>query len=72
MFILAGLNELYSVTDEAGDPRVDRKSLNTLKGKAWNLLEKLRQDQREAVDELSDATVEFLKLPPLPADAAGP
>jgi patatin-related protein len=68
MFILAGLNELYSVTDEAGDPRVDRTSLNTLKGKAWNLLEKLRQDQREAVDELSHATVEFLKLPPLPVD----
>jgi patatin-related protein len=61
MFILAGINELYSPKGEGGvaPPRED---LDNLKMVAWNLLAGLRDAPQKVVDDLPDEVVEFFSL----------
>lgn len=48
LFILAGINDLYAQIDLDRPTGPDRASLNALKTKAWDLLEKLRQAPQTA------------------------
>jgi patatin-related protein len=58
LFILAGINELYTRTGE--DPR--REDLDKLKSLAWNELEHLRGAPRRVVGKIPYETVKFLSL----------
>ena len=64
MFILAGIAELYSPTDDQGHPRPGppRADLDTLKATAWGLLDDLRKSPADVMTQLTDSTVGFLKL----------
>jgi patatin-related protein len=48
LFILAGVNDLYSQADLDPPSGLDRACLNALKTKAWDLLEKLRRAPQTA------------------------
>ncbi len=58
MFILAGINALYSDVDRRPQPR--RADLDAMKAKAWELLEQLRAAPRAAVGAVTDSAVAFL------------
>ena len=69
MFILAGVNEMYSPTDKDGKHRdpPPRDDLDKLKGVAWDLLGRLRDTPKAVVHDVKkmpDETVEFLRLKP--------
>ena len=60
MFILAGINELYSPT--GAGPVPPREDLDSLKEVAWKLLAELRDATRKVVGNIPDEKVEFLSL----------
>jgi patatin-related protein len=62
MFLLAGVNGLYSSSQDqgSGPPRDD---LDRLKRHAWRLLEDLQTVPRDVVQSVSDQAVEFLTDP---------
>jgi patatin-related protein len=51
LFLLAGINELYTQADQ-GEGAPLRNDLNELKARAWDMLEELRRLPGEAVEEL--------------------
>jgi patatin-related protein len=61
MFIVAGINELYSPTgeDNLSPPRED---LDKLKAAAWELLGGIRNATQKVVANIPEETVEFLRL----------
>jgi patatin-related protein len=58
MFILSGINALYTGVDEREQPT--RGDLDALKSRAWTLLEDLRAAPHDAVGAVPDSAVGFL------------
>ncbi len=59
MFILAGINALYSVAD-SGPHSPRRTELDALKAKAWELLDDLHAAPRDAVGAVTDSSGRLL------------
>lgn len=62
MFLLAGVNSLYA-PDASGGAGPPREDLDSLKGRAWELLEDLQRVPRAAVTDVDDEVVQFLAGP---------